>query len=74
MKQELKNQYYKLIQNNDFNSLKQINDIFNQIDTLLLIERGKNQKPELLNLISPLEATQKKLYEKLKMDIESGEW
>ena len=52
MKQELKNKYYNLIENKDYDTLSLINSIFSEIDTLLLMNRGKNQienLPKILN-------------------------
>ena len=49
-----------------------INSIFSEIDTLLLMNRGKNQIEKFLDIISVLEFTEEALYQKMKIDIESG--
>ncbi len=72
MKQELKNKYYDLIENKDYDTLSLINSIFSEIDTLLLMNRGKNQIEKFLDIISVLEFTEEALYQKMKIDIESG--
>ncbi len=72
MEQALKNQYYDLIENKDYDTLSLINSIFSEFDTLLLVNRGKNHKEEFLNLISVLEFTEETLYQKMKIDIENG--
>ena len=72
MKQELKNKYYDLIENKDYDTLSLINSIFSEIDTLLLMNRGKNQIEKFLDIISVLEFTEESLYQKMKIDIESG--
>ncbi len=69
MKQELKNRYYSLIENNDYNTLSVINLIFNEIDTLLLVKRI-NTRNELLKLINVFKSRESKLYVELKNDIE----
>lgn len=72
MKQELKNKYYDLIENKDYDTLSLINSIFSEIDTLLLMNRGKNQTEKFLNLISVLEFTEETLYNQMKQDIQNG--
>ena len=72
MKQELKNKYYNLIENKDYDTLSLINSIFSEFDTLLLMNRGKNQTEKFLNLISVLEFTEETLYNQMKQDIQNG--
>ncbi|MCI9233603.1 MAG: hypothetical protein HFH08_03270 [Bacilli bacterium] len=72
MEQALKNQYYDLIENKDYDTLSLINSIFSEFDTLLLMNRGKNQTEKFLNLISVLEFTEETLYNQMKQDIQNG--
>jgi hypothetical protein len=72
MEQALKNQYYDLIENKDYDTLALINSIFSEFDTLLLMNRGKNQTEKFLNLISVLEFTEETLYNQMKQDIQNG--
>lgn len=72
MKQQLKNQYYSLLENKDYQTLLLINTIFTKIDTLVLTERGKNHQKEFLDLISVLEFTETTLYHKMSEDIKNG--
>lgn len=72
MKQTLKNQYYSFIRKSDYETLSMIQTIFEKIDTLLLIEKGKNCKEELLSIISALAFTEETLYQQMKSDIENG--
>lgn len=72
MKQQLKNQYYSLLENKDYQTLQLVNTIFTKIDTLILTERGKNHQKEFLDLISVLEFTEIPLYHKMSEDIRNG--
>ena len=72
MNQILKNQYYDFIHVRNYETFSIIDSIFNEIDTLLLINRGKNQKKIFLKLIEKLKFTENDLYQKMKQDIENG--
>lgn len=72
MKQALKNKYFSLIEVNDYPTLELVNSIFREIDTILLIEPGKNHIQEFLDLISVLEFTEEVLYNQMKVDIVNG--
>lgn len=72
MEQALKNQYYDLIENKDYDTLSLINSIFSEFDTLLLMNHGKNQIEKFLNLISVLEFTEETLYNQMRQDIQNG--
>lgn len=72
MEQALKNKYNSLIKITDYDTLKLVNSIFSKIDTILLLEPGKNHSQEFLELISVLEFTEDVLYQEMYNDITNG--
>lgn len=72
MKQALKNKYYSFIKIADHDTLQLINSIFNEIDHLLLTEKGKDHQKTFLDLISVLEFMEEPLYKQLDEDIKNG--